>query len=292
MRRRSAPERAGTATPGATPSTATRHPAGQISAGQSTATLGLVARDLAWSVAGRHVVDGVSFRAPSGAVTGLLGPNGSGKSSLLRLVAGATRAEAGSASFDGADLTTLGRRERARIAAFVEQDASADRSLTVADATELGRLPHRGWFSPPSTSDRVAVRTALARAGATELADRDLATLSGGERQRAHVARALAQEPRLLLLDEPTNHLDVAAQRELLTLLAGLAADGTTVLTALHDLTLAAAWCDHVVVLDHGRVLAEGPVEDVLVPDVVEAVWGVRPDILTHPRTGRPLLVL
>ncbi|WP_102509030.1 ABC transporter ATP-binding protein [Sanguibacter massiliensis] len=287
MRRRSAPERARTATPRATTSTATRRPTEQ-----SASTYGLVARNLAWSVAGRRVVDGVSFRAPSGAVTGLLGPNGSGKSSLLRLVAGATRAEAGSASFDGADLTKLTRRERARITAFVEQDASADRSLTVADAAELGRLPHRGWFAPPSASDRAAVSTALARAGASELADRDLATLSGGERQRAHVARALAQEPRLLLLDEPTNHLDVAAQRELLTLLAGLAADGTTVLTALHDLTLAAAWCDHVVVLDHGRVLAEGPVEDVLVPDVVEAVWGVRPDIPTHPRTGRPLLVL
>ncbi|QIK83203.1 ABC transporter ATP-binding protein [Sanguibacter sp. HDW7] len=247
---------------------------------------------LSWSVAGRRIVDDVSFRAPAGAITGLLGPNGSGKSSLLRLVAGVTRAEAGTTTFDEADLATLGRRERARVAAFVEQDASADRSLTVADAVELGRLPHRGWFAAPSTEDEAAVSTALARAGALDLADRDLGTLSGGERQRAHVARALAQEPRLLLLDEPTNHLDVAAQRELLTLLAGLADDGTTVLTALHDLTLAAAWCDHVVVLDGGRVVAEGPVEEVLVPDVVEAVWGVRPDVLTHPRTGRPLLVL
>ena len=262
-----------------------------MSAGR-TAPGGLRAHGLTWSVARRRVVDSVSFAAPAGAVTGLLGPNGSGKSSLLRLVAGVTRAEAGTASFDGTDLAALARRERARLAAFVEQDASADRSLTVADAVGLGRLPHRGWFAPASAQDAGAVAAALARAGADDLADRELSTLSGGERQRAHVARALAQEPRLLLLDEPTNHLDVAAQRELLGLLAGLAADGTTVLTALHDLTLAAAWCDHVVVLAHGRVVAEGPVADVLVPDVVEEVWGVRPDVLTHPRTGRPLLVL
>ncbi|MGP7960708.1 ABC transporter ATP-binding protein [Sanguibacter sp. A247] len=253
---------------------------------------GLVGHDLAWSVGSRRIVDDVSFRAPAGCVTGLLGPNGSGKSSVLRLVAGVTRPSSGTVTFNGQDLAGLGRRARARIAAFVEQEASADRSLTVADAAELGRVPHRGWCAPPSADDHDAVARALARAGATGLAHRDLTTLSGGERQRAHVARALAQEADLLVLDEPTNHLDIAAQRELLTLLTSLAGEGATVLTALHDLTLAAAWCDHVVVLAHGRVVVEGRVEDVLTPDVVAEVWGVRPDVLVHPRTGRPLLVL
>src|SRR5690606_25292999 len=113
---------------------------------------------------------------------------------------------------------------------------------------------------------------------------------SGGERQRVHMARALAQEPALILLDEPTNHLDIAAQLGALRVLRTLAGQGVTVLAALHDLTLAAQHCDHVVLLSGGRVVAAGDVRDVLVPDVVDPVYGVRTDVLTHPRTGRPVL--
>src|SRR5690606_32343354 len=114
--------------------------------------------------------------------------------------------------------------------------------------------------------------------------------LSGGERQRVHLARALAQEPELLLLDEPTNHLDVHAQLDLLALLHRLTARGVTAVAALHDLNLAASACDHVVLLDAGRVVAEGPVTDVLRPDVLEPVYQVRCHVLTHPTTGRPVL--
>lgn len=122
------------------------------------------------------------------------------------------------------------------------------------------------------------------------LADRRFGTLSGGERQRVHLARALAQEPELLLLDEPTNHLDVAAQLAALHLVRGSAGAGTTALVALHDLNLAAAYCDHVVVLSRGRVVAAGPVDDVLVPEVLDPVYGVSTTVLRHPLTGRPVL--
>lgn len=249
------------------------------------------------------MLDDVGVVAPAGGVTGLLGPNGSGKSTLLRVLAGvqqAGRAPApagtppsapgATAAFDGADLSALPRRERARVLALVEQDASTDLPLSVLDAVLLGRIPHRSLLAGDSDADRAAAHAALDTAGAKDLADREVGTLSGGERQRVHMARALAQRPRLLLLDEPTNHLDIAAQLHAMRVLRGLASDGVTVVTALHDLNLAAATCDHLVLLDHGRVVAAGPVDEVLVPEVLEPVYGVRVDVLAHPRTGRPVL--
>ncbi|MFD6142243.1 ATP-binding cassette domain-containing protein [Promicromonospora sp. NPDC060271] len=264
-----------------------------------------------WDISGRVVLDDVGVVAPAGAVTGLLGPNGSGKSTLLRVLAGVQQAgratspsDGGAAApssgperaadpattFDGADLRALPRRERARLLALVEQDASTDLPLSVLDAVLLGRIPHRSLLAGDSDADRAAAHAALAAAGAAELGDREVGTLSGGERQRVHMARALAQQPRLILLDEPTNHLDIAAQLHAMRVLRDLAADGVTVVAALHDLNLAAATCDHLVLLDQGRVVAAGPVSDVLVPAVLEPVYGVRVDVLTHPRTGRPVL--
>ncbi|ANC30670.1 ABC transporter ATP-binding protein [Isoptericola dokdonensis] len=262
-------------------------------------TAGLVAQRVRWSVGGRLILDDVDVTAPPGAVTGLLGPNGTGKSTLLRLVAGVQRPDGGGVRLvgpdggDDADLLAMDRRRRARTVAFVEQDATSELPVTVLDAVLLGRTPHRHLLAGPSARDRDVARAVLVRVGAAHLADREVATLSGGERQRVHLARALAQEPRVLLLDEPTNHLDVAAQLATMRLVTELARDGVTVLTALHDLSLAAATCDHVVVLapgPAGRVVAAGPVEDVLVPEVIDPVYGVRTTVLRHPRTGRPVL--
>lgn len=245
---------------------------------------------LSWSVGGRLIVDGVDVTPPSGALTGLLGPNGAGKSSLLRLVAGVIAPDAGTTVLDETDLHALRRRDRARRVALVEQEVSAQTPLTVREAVLLGRTPHGGrWAGTGPDDDRVVDR-AMADAGVTGFADRSLPTLSGGERQRVHLARALAQQPDLLLLDEPTNHLDVHAQLETLDLLGRLTRRGVTVLAALHDLNLAAGACDHVVLLARGRVVAAGPVADVLRPDVVEPVYGVRCHVLEHPETGRPVL--
>ena len=289
-----------TATPTATtPTTAGDRPA--TTARSAGAPTGLAAERVAWGVDGRLVLDGVDVTAPPGAVTGLLGPNGAGKSTLLRVVAGVQRPDGGRVLLaggddDGADLLAMPRRRRARTLALVEQDAGTDLPVTVLDAVLLGRTPHRSWLAGDSADDREVARGALARAGAAHLADRDVTTLSGGERQRVHLARALAQQPRVLLLDEPTNHLDVAAQLATLRLVRSLADDGVTVLAALHDLTLAAGTCDHVVLLAPGRdgaggrVVAAGPVDDVLVPAVIDPVYGVRTTVLRHPRTGRPVL--
>ena len=250
----------------------------------------------ALAIGGRLILDGVDCTVPTGQVGGLLGPNGSGKSTLLRLVAGVTPAGAHTppgttlVRLDGTDLATMGRRERARRIALVEQDPPSDVALSVRDAVLLGRTPHRSRWAGESPGDQQVVAAALAAVELTGMADRSLQTLSGGERQRVHLARALAQEPGLLLLDEPTNHLDVHAQLGVLGLVRTLADGGMTALVALHDLNLAAAYCDHVVLLENGRVVATGPVEQVLVPSVLDPVYRVRTTVLRHPATGRPVL--
>ncbi|ROR93994.1 iron complex transport system ATP-binding protein [Salana multivorans] len=248
-----------------------------------------VVRDARWDAGGRAILDGVHLAAPGG-VTAVVGPNGSGKSSLLRAVVGALPGARGAWELDGADLRALSARDRARRLALVEQDATAEGEHRVLDVVLLGRTPHRPRWGGDSADDVALALACLDRAGAAHLASRDLATLSGGERQRVHLARALAQQPRLLLLDEPTNHLDVAAQLELLDLVRRIADDdGVAAVVVLHDLTSALRWCDHAVVLDAGRVVAAGRPSDVLTPRLLAAVWGVRAEIL-RASDGSPVL--
>jgi iron complex transport system ATP-binding protein len=242
---------------------------------------------------GAHpILDGLVFDAPAGAVTALLGPNGAGKSSLLRIVAGVQRPSSGTVHFDGDDLLGMSRRERARRVAFVEQDATTELPLTGRAVAALGRTPHEPLLGGSDPASGEIVTQALADAGALDFADRVIPTLSGGERQRVLLARALAQQPRLLLLDEPMNHLDLAAQLEIFALLGRLAAEGVTVVAALHDLSLAAAHVDHVVVLHHGRVVASGGTQQTLTPDLIQDVYGVRAAWTTNPLTGAPLLAI
>ncbi|MCL2463807.1 MAG: ATP-binding cassette domain-containing protein [Micrococcales bacterium] len=240
---------------------------------------------------GRWVVDGIDATPPGGAVTGLLGPNGAGKTTLLRLIAGLLPAAAGAVLVDdeltGAPVPVadLPRRRRARRIALLEQESQAAAPLLVREVVALGRVPYRSWWG--TDPDGGAVDRALAAADASHLADRPWHALSGGERQRVHVARALAQEPELLLLDEPTNHLDINAQLSVLTFVRSLR---TTTVAALHDLNLAAAYCDHVLVLSQGRLAAAGVPADVLTPALIRTVYHVEADVLAHPRTGRPVI--
>ena len=243
-------------------------------------------RDVSWSVDGRLILDGVTLSAPEGGITGILGPNGSGKSSLLRTMVGALSPDGGTWLLHDVDLSRLNRRERAKQLALVEQESQADVVLTVLEVVLLGRTPHRSRWSVDSKADLDLALECLERTGAVDLKDRDIATLSGGERQRVHLARALAQEPRLLLLDEPTNHLDVAAQLALLSLVRR---SGVTSVLVLHDLNQALAWCDHVVVLNHGRVVAAGPPVQVLTPDLVRTVYGVEAEVVTTAAGARVL---
>lgn len=243
------------------------------------------ARRVSWRRGGTLVLDDVSLRPEPGSTIGLLGPNGSGKSSLLRLLQGLARPDTGSITLDDTDLSRLRRRDVARIVASVTQHADTDTDIVVRDVVRLGRTPYRTTFGGELSRDEVVIADALDRVGLTAKADHLWHTLSGGERQRAHIARALAQEPRELLLDEPTNHLDIRHQLELLELVAALP---VTAIVALHDLNLAAMFCDAVVVLQNGRVVAAGASEDVLTAELIAEVYGVRALVALDELTGRP----
>ncbi|WP_327393510.1 ABC transporter ATP-binding protein [Streptomyces sp. NBC_01186] len=234
---------------------------------------------------GRLIVDGVTLSLCPGETVGLLGPNGSGKSTLLRLLSGVLTASTGVVTLDGRPLPAVGRRATARRVATVEQHTHTQTELTVHDVVALGRIPHRRTWSPASDSDARAVTAALERTGMTDRAEQSWHTLSGGERQRAQIARALAQEPRELLLDEPTNHLDIQHQLDLLDLVVSLP---VTTVIALHDLNLAAMYCDRLLVLRAGSTVAEGSPAEVLTPSLIEEVYGVRTEVTHHP--GHPVI--
>ncbi|AIA05177.1 ABC transporter ATP-binding protein [Streptomyces noursei] len=242
------------------------------------------------AVAGRRLVHDIDLTADSGRLIGLVGPNGSGKSTLLRCVYRALRPAAGAVRLDGTDLHALPAREAARLLAALPQEAGTDFDFTAAEVVAMGRLPHQRGSGRASAADREVCARALDRVGAAHLAERGFLALSGGEKQRVLLARALAQEPRVLVLDEPTNHLDIAQQLEVLALVrdgAGTGSEGRpTVLTALHDLNLAAVHCDELYVLAAGRIVAAGPPHDVLTAELLAEVFGVRAHRVHHPETG------
>jgi len=239
---------------------------------------------------GTTIIDGVDCRVAPGTLTALVGPNGSGKSTLLRSLAGVEPPAAGEVRFDGVDLLAAHRRERARTVAFVEQETSTELALTVRSVVELGRTPHRSLFSGDEDLDRATVDEALAVCGMAAFAERGFGTLSGGERQQVMLAKAIAQRPRLLLLDEPTNHLDIHAQLAVMTLLGRLATSGVTVLAALHDLNLATAFSDAVIVMRKGRVVAAGETASTLSARLIGEVYGVRATVIPRPGGGGPVI--
>lgn len=247
--------------------------------------LAMQAEAISWTLPGKHILDDVSLDVPQGKITGLLGPNGSGKTTLLHIMAGLRRA-AGSVRLFDKEIHRLPNRERARRIALLEQHSDTTLQLAVRDVVELGRTPHlRGWSGRLGRADREAIARAFDLSGAGPLADRDWVTLSGGERQRVQLARALAQEPEVLVLDEPTNHLDLGHQLEFFETVRAL---GITTLAALHDLELAAAYCDGLTVLERGRVVASGTPHEVLTAELLGSVYGVSGSIDVHPYRGSP----
>jgi iron complex transport system ATP-binding protein len=247
--------------------------------------------DVSWGVGSTQILTRLSESISHGKVTALIGPNGSGKSSLLRILAGVQQPDAGTVEVAGADWLAERPRTKAKTLAYVEQSASADRALTVFDVVLLGRTPHRSVLSRPRALDVEVAVECLELVGMTALKDREFGTLSGGERQRVLIAKALAQQTDILVVDEPTNHLDVAAQLSTLALLRELAAAGKTVLTALHDLNLAATFAHELIVMDRAKFVTSGPPSDVLTEALIRKVYGVDSTVMTNPRTGNPHLV-
>jgi cobalamin transport system ATP-binding protein len=233
------------------------------------------------------VVDQVSLAIAPGDMVGVLGPNGSGKTTLLKMLSGTLTPTAGTIQFDRRPLADWKRRDLARRIALVPQDTHAPFDFTVLDIVLMGRFPHLGAFALEGPADLAIAREALASTGTSAFEDRPFATLSGGEKQRVVIAGALAQSPELLLLDEPTASLDLGHQFDVQQLLTTLNRDrGVTMVLSTHDLNLAAALCGQLILLRSGRVIAQGPTEDVLTPATVRALYGVDADVQRHPTAG------
>jgi iron complex transport system ATP-binding protein len=246
----------------------------------------VVVRDLAVSYGDSTVVEGVDLTLEAGSLVGLVGPNGAGKTTVLRAIRGVVERDAGSVRLDGAPLETLSARAVGRRVASVPQETGLSFAFTVRAVVEMGRTPHRGRFEGPDASDADAVENALARTRTTAFADRPITELSGGERSRVLLARALAQETPALLLDEPTASLDVNRAAETMALLRRLVDDGRAAVAAIHDLEMAARYCDRVVVLANGRVRAAGPPDAVLDADTVHEAFDAEAFVGRAPATG------
>jgi iron complex transport system ATP-binding protein len=237
-------------------------------------------RGVTVELGGRAVVDGVDADVADGEWVALIGPNGAGKTTLLRALARLVPF-AGEIELDGRPLAEHGRGELARLVAVVPQEPSTPPWMTVAEYVLLGRTPHLGPLGKEGLRDREAAARALARLDLLAFVERRLGTLSGGEKQRVVVARALAQEAAIVLLDEPTAALDIGHQQQALELLDGLRADsGLTLVAAMHDLTLAAQYADRMVLLDGGRVVADGAPIEVLTAPVIARHYGAAIDVV------------
>lgn len=247
----------------------------------------LKADNICWSVAEKSILSGVSFSLTKGKVLGLIGPNGAGKSSLLRCLYRYIRPDTGHIQLFGEDIDRMPPQVFARQVAVVLQDTPPQSELSLRQLVATGLTPYKRLFERDSAEDNNAVAAALTQVGLSSLADEVFRHLSGGEKQRALIARAIVQKPELLLLDEPTNHLDIRYQIQILELVRSL---GVSVIASIHDLNLAAAMCDNLLLLHQGQVVAVGDAAEVLTEQRLSDVFGVCSRISQHPQTGKPLI--
>ena len=243
--------------------------------------MSLSVQHLSFSYGARRVLQDVSLDVAPGPFCALLGPNGSGKSTLVKAIAGVHRAQSGTVAVEGRRTSSLGRRELAKVVGYVPQAGDAPFDLTVREAVMLGRTPHFGIA--PRAEDRARVEDAIARMGLEDIAERSMSELSGGQAQRALIARALAQDTRVLLLDEPTSALDLRYQIETLQLVRQITREeGISALIAIHDLNHAARYCDQIVVLHGGRLVADGSPAEALQASVLRTVYEVDVQVETR----------
>lgn len=244
------------------------------------------ARGLRFSYGRAPVIDDVSLTLAAGEMLGVIGPNGSGKSTLVRLLSGVVRPSAGTIQIHGRAIAEYSRRDLARAIAVVPQDTVIEFPFSVTEVVLMGRSPHLGGFAFEGDRDLDVARRAMQRTGVLELADRSIHELSGGERQRVILARALAQEASILLLDEPAAFLDIRHEVEIYDLLQALQREGKSVLTVLHDLNLAALYCDRVALLKAGRLVRVGTPAEVITYSLLTEVYETEVYVDVNAVTG------
>ncbi|PSQ13705.1 ABC transporter [Halobacteriales archaeon QS_8_69_73] len=243
---------------------------------------------VAVELGGTTVLESVSTTVETGQFLALVGPNGAGKTTLLRTCNGVLTPDEGAVRVDGEAVASRSARALGRTVATVPQETTLAFDFDVRDVVAMGRTPHRSRFATADDADREAVEAALERTETARFADRPVGELSGGQRQRVLLARALAQSTPVLLLDEPTASLDIDHRVRTLSLARELTADGRTIVAAVHDLELAARFCDEMALLADGRLLATGPPGEVVTADRLESAFGVRTAVATNPVTGTP----
>ncbi len=244
----------------------------------------LQVQDVSFSYPCGRAVEEISLHVDRGEFVGLIGPNGSGKSTLLKMVYRALRPEQGRILLDGEDLAGMLFRTSALKMAVVGQENEVPFDFSVEEMVAMGRSPHKKLFEADTGEDRRIVHHALEHLGIEQLAKRNYRHLSGGEKQRVLISRAIAQESDFLILDEPTNHLDISYQMQIFDFIKRL---NVTVLSAIHDLNMAALYCDRLYVMEHGHIVLEGTPEEVLTPANIRRVYGVESTVSRHPATGK-----
>lgn len=242
---------------------------------------------LSWQIDGKSILSDVSFALQKGQMLGLIGPNGAGKSSLLRCIYRFVRPTSGKVSLFNQDIDQLSPKAFACRVAVVQQDTPQYFDLSTQQLVAMGLTPHKGLFDVNNRGDSEQIAKALAKVGLSHKANQQYDRLSGGEKQRALIARAIVQQPQLLILDEPTNHLDIRYQIQILELVRSL---GISVIASIHDLNLASALCDSLLLLNEGKVSAIGTPDEVLTEARIGDVFGVCARVEAHPQHQKPLI--
>ena len=251
----------------------------------------LAAHRLCTGYGERQIITDLDVRIPDGSFTVIIGPNGCGKSTLLRSLVRLIKPTSGAVLLDGADIARTRSKLLAQQIGLLPQASIAPEGITVIDLVSRGRHPHQSALRRWSEHDEQAVQEALTRTRLTDLTTRAVDELSGGQRQRVWIAMALAQETPILLLDEPTTYLDISHQIDVLDLCTSLQREGRTLVAVLHDLNQAARYATHLIVLQAGRIVAEGSPAAVVTAELVGQVFGVAARVIPDPETGSPLIV-
>lgn len=246
--------------------------------------------DASFAIPERTLLHPLSLTLPGGRVIGLIGHNGSGKSTLVKLLARQQPVTGGTVAFEGRALSTWGERPFARRVAYLPQQTPPASGMLVKELVALGRYPWHGPLGRVRPVDREKVTEAMALADVESFANRLVETLSGGERQRVWLAMLVAQDARFLLLDEPISALDVTHQVEVLALVQRLSRErGLGVVVVLHDVNMAARFCDEILALKAGRLIARGTPDEIVTPPRLQAIYGIAMDVIAHPSTGKPV---
>lgn len=249
----------------------------------------LEVEDIKYSIDQKLIVKGVSLGIEEGDFVGLIGPNGCGKSTLLKNIYRVYKPDSGKVYIDGRETTKMLSREIAKEMSVMQQENNVEFDMTVYDMVMLGRFAHQNLWNNDKIREREIVENAIKEVGMEGYEDRSFLSLSGGEKQRTLVARALVQQANLIILDEPTNHLDIGYQYQIMNILKSQ--KDLTVFSSIHDMNIAACYCDKIVMMKSGHIVKVGTPEEVMTPEMIKGLFGVDTEISVNPTTGKPNII-